>query len=131
MTLTMIPLLASQLAAAKNLYARLPQWHATNQALAALGHSFPDFAIESALLKVAAVNQLYGTNVYAVARMAEHVCAIMANYNSAEVDSTLVEQIAALPPVPGQPRDRRHISSRRWIAHNFQPTIYSSAHLRA
>jgi hypothetical protein len=119
MTHTTIPLLASQLTAAKGLYARLPQWHATNQALAALSRSFPDFAFESSLLKVAAVNQLYGTNVYAVVRMSEHVCAIMANYDRAQIDAALVERIAALPPAPGQPRDRKHISFASKFAHFF------------
>ncbi len=119
MTRTTIPLLASQLAAAKKLYTRLPQWHATNEALAALGQRFPDFALPSVLLKVAAVNQLYGTNVYAVVRMAEHVSAIMAKYDGSQADTTLVEHIAALPPTSGQPRDRRHISFASKFVHFF------------
>jgi len=111
--------LPSQLTAAKRLYGRLPQWHATNRALEALGQRFPDFGIESALLKVAAVNQLYGTNVYAIVRMAEHVCIVMAGNGNTHAEETLVERVAALPPTPGQPRDRRHISFASKFAHFF------------
>lgn len=119
---TSIPLLSSHLTAAKRLYARLPQWHATNRALEALGQCFPDFGIESALLKVAAVNQLYGTNVYAVVRMAERVCQVMAGYDVAYPDTTLVERIAALPRVPGQLHERKHISFASKFAHFFIDT---------
>jgi hypothetical protein len=85
----------------------------------ALGNRFSDFGIESALLKVAAINQLYGTNVYAVVRMAERVCAIMANDALPRTDATLVEHIAALPPAPGQPHERKHISFASKFAHFF------------
>jgi hypothetical protein len=116
---TGIPLFPSQLIAASHLYARLPQWHATNRALEALGKRFPDFGTESALLKVAAVNQLYGTNVYAAVRMAEHVCTVMAANGNTQADETLVERIAALPLVPGQSHERKHISFASKFAHFF------------
>ena len=41
--------------------------------------TFPAFGLKAALLKVAALNQLYGTNVYAVVRMAQHVVSTMEN----------------------------------------------------
>jgi hypothetical protein len=113
------PVLQSQLTAAKRLYGELKQWQATNRALAALGQHFPDFDIESTLLKVAAVNQLYGTNVYAVVRMAERVSHVMATDAKALTDELLVERLAALPPLAGQPHERKHISFASKFAHFF------------
>jgi hypothetical protein len=67
------PLTSSQVDAASPLHSRLKQWSATDSALEALRRLFPGFDLAASLLKVSALNQLYGTNVYAVLRMAEHV----------------------------------------------------------
>jgi hypothetical protein len=116
---TGIPLLPSQLTAAQALYVQLSQWNATNHALTALKNRFPDFDLESTLLKVAAINQLYGTNVYAVVRMAEHASNVMTTTAHSLADVVLVERIAALPSIPGQSRDRKHISFSSKFAHFF------------
>jgi hypothetical protein len=113
------PVLQSQLTAAKHLYGELKQWRATNRALAVLGQRFPDFDIEATLLKVAAINQLYGTNVYAVVRMAEHVSDVMTTKAETLADELLVERIAELPPVAGQLHSRKHISVASKFAHFF------------
>lgn len=68
----------SQVEAATRLYHdHCELWRTTDEALESHSKSFPDFDLRSSLLKVAAINSLYGTNVYAVARMAEHVETIM------------------------------------------------------
>jgi hypothetical protein len=125
-----IPILQLQLTAAKHLYDALKQWRAANDALVALAQRFPDFGIESTLLKVAAVNQLYGTNVYAVVRMAEHVSHVMTTKAEALADELLVERIAALPPAVEQPHERRHTSFASKFSHFFVDTerfpIYDS-----
>ena len=75
--------------------------------------------MESALLKVAAVNQLYGTNVYAVVRMAKYVADIAEVItNAAEDPAEVVGRIAALPPGPGQ-RPRNHWAFASKFAHFF------------
>jgi len=61
-----VPLLASQIDVANKLHRQHLQWQITDQALQSLQARFPDFGIEAMLLKVVAINQLYGTNVYAV-----------------------------------------------------------------
>jgi hypothetical protein len=62
-----------QIEAANRLHRQLSQWQVTDDAIRSLKERFPGFDIDATLLKVVAVNQLYGTNVYAVVRMAEHI----------------------------------------------------------
>lgn len=124
-----VPLVASQVTAACRLHNLMGGWRATDRALEALARRFPDFEHEAVLLKVAAVNQLYGTNLYAVARMAEHITRLMSTKTGHTPD--LVDVIAKLPD--GE-RPRRHISFAAKFAHFFIDTekfpIYDSYALR-
>lgn len=89
-----VPLKQSQVLAAGQLYNHLPRRAATDRALDALAERFPNFGLESALLKVAALNQLYGTNVYAVVRMTAHVGRVMAAQDNGTLKANLVERLA-------------------------------------
>jgi len=113
-----VPLGSEQILAAGRIHARLGQWQASDRALAALGQRFPEFDMDACMLKVVTINALYGTNVFAVVRMAKHVAGIMARAH--RLDGTeLVERIAALPRAPGQEKARRHISFAAKFAHFF------------
>ena len=112
-----VPLLPSQIAAAHRIYALTTQWQHTQRAFELLRERVPGFDLAACLLKVAAVNQLYGTNVYAVGRMAEHVAGIMAAPPDDLID--LVEMIACLPPAEGQKQTHRHWSFASKFAHFF------------
>ncbi len=106
-----VPVSLAQIDAANRLHEQLPQWQVTDRALDALCLRFPDFGIEAVLLKVASVNQLYGTNVYAVVRMARHIESIMCKgMRVSDVD--FVEQLASLP-------GWKHISFASKFAHFF------------
>ena len=124
-----VPLTSSQLDAASRLHDRMGTWSETDRALEALARRFPDFEHPAVLLKVAAVNQLYGTNLYAVARMAEHITRLMSTEAGHTPD--LVDEIAKLPD--GE-RPRRHVSFASKFAHFFIDTekfpIYDSYALR-
>jgi hypothetical protein len=72
---------------------------------------------ESILVKVATLNQLYGTNVYAVVRMAEHIVSVWAS--DPDWTYATVERVAALPPSETQKRARRHRSFASKFAHFF------------
>jgi len=72
-----IPLSRLQIHAANNLQAMLAEDAPADKALYALKERFPGFDANSVLLKVAAVNQLYSTNVWAIGRMARHVVKVM------------------------------------------------------
>lgn len=109
----------AQLDAANRLYARLRQWQMADAALKALADAFPRWEPQATLLKVAAINQLYGTNLYAVARMAEHVGKVMATADPATEGLALVERIAALPVANADERVRRHVSFASKLAHFF------------
>jgi hypothetical protein len=114
-----VPLTQAQVDAANRLYGKLAQWVLTDSALLALAKVFPDFGPEASLLKVAAVNQLYGTNLYAVVRMAEHVNSVMASADPVVEGSALVERIAALPKGANATRQPRSTSLASKLAHFF------------
>jgi hypothetical protein len=113
-----IPLESNQIAAAKLLHQRLEQWQMTDTALAALGAQFPGFAPHETLLKVTAINALYGTNVYAVPRLAKHVANVMAQSQIWSLGPELVEQLA-VPRSIGDIKGRRHYSFASKFAHFF------------
>src|SRR6185312_11644177 len=110
-TVLAVLLTMRQIEAANRLHAKLVQWQVTDRALHTLQESLPGFESETTLLKVAAINQLYGTNVYAVVRMAQHVTAVMQDANGIE-DADLVEKLATLT---GQ----KHCSFASKFAHFF------------
>src|SRR5260221_751585 len=106
-----VPLYMSQIEAASRLHRQLLQWQITDCALHALHVHFPGFDAEATLLKVVAVNQLYGTNVYAVIRMAQHIAKVMSEADNME-DADLVEKLASLTA-------RKHRSFASKFAHFF------------
>lgn len=110
-TVLAVPLTMAQIEAANRLHRKLIQWRVTDQALHLLQESLPGFESEATLLKVAAINQLYGTNVYAVVRMAQHVTVVMQDTGGME-DADLVEELAKLDT-------RKHLSFASKFAHFF------------
>lgn len=119
MTPLAIPLVRAQVEAANRLHAHLKQWVATDSALIALGKRFPDFGPESTLLKVAAVNQLYGTNLYAIVRMAGHAVHILAHQSTTDAGPALVEELATLPKKPNEKTQWHYYSFASKFAHFF------------
>lgn len=109
----------AQIAAANRLHGRMAGWVLTDRSLAELGRRFPEWEPEATLLKVVAVNSLYGTNVWAVSRMAEHVHAVMAATDVASAGPELVEKLAALRGPGGEKVQRRHISFASKLAHFY------------
>lgn len=105
-------LTAEQVAAASRLHVRLASWKATDAALDLLADRVRGFDLGACLIKAAAINQLYGTNVYALTRVSAHVAGVMAS--SAGED--LVERLAA---VPTEGKVRRHLSFASKFAHFF------------
>ncbi|MBI1948581.1 MAG: hypothetical protein HYS27_23035 [Deltaproteobacteria bacterium] len=121
MTLSLaVPIHDRQVKAACELHSKLIQWHTTDKALEALKRAFPDWSLSSSLLKIAAINQLYGTNLYAVGRMASHVEQVLgATPPSTRVELAVVDRIAALPKAPEQKRTWTHLSFASKLCHFF------------
>lgn len=88
-----VPLEREQVEAALELYQKCKRWQATDEALDSLACSFPDFDFKSILLKAAAVNALYGTQVYAITEVAEHLYSVLRN-TAISVTPALVEELA-------------------------------------
>lgn len=107
-----------QIGAAGTLHSALKQWQLTDSALGRLRMALPGFGPEECLLKVVAVNALYGTNVLALGRAASHVEEVLASADVGARAGELVESLANIPTTPtGQPR--RYISFASKFAHFF------------
>src|SRR6266566_1883816 len=109
-----VPLTMAQIEAANELHKQLSGWQTTDGALHALHSRFPGFDDEATLLKVAAVNQLYGTYVFAVGRMAEHIRVDVMPKEGKIADVDFVEELATLPEIK-----YKHISFSSKFAHFF------------
>jgi hypothetical protein len=114
-----VPLPINKIEAANRLHEHLEQWRLADQALRRLADSCRDFELDACLLKVAAVNALYGTNLYAITRMAKHVAAVLTGADLAAAGPELVEQLADLPATEEQKQKRRHYSFASKLAHFF------------
>lgn len=114
-----VPLSARQVAAAGRLYGRLEQWRGGDAALEALVERFPGFDAAGTLLKVVAVGSLYGSAAVNSARFAKHVRGVLTEEALASAGPELVEQLAAVPPAPGEHRARLHLAFASKFAHFF------------
>ena len=113
-----VALTQQQVDAACRLHQRLKQWRLADAALLRLRDLAPGFDSESCVLKAVAVNTLYGTQVMAIVRMAEHVKTVIAKVELNRAGSDLVERIAALPDAAGTV-ERRFISFAAKFCHFF------------
>jgi hypothetical protein len=114
-----VPLPINKIEAANRLHERLEQWRLADEALQLLHRQCPNFDPAACLLKVVAVNGLYGTNLYAITRMAKHVADILAGTEAIAAGPELVERLADLPATEGQKRKRHHYSFASKFAHFF------------
>jgi hypothetical protein len=78
----------------------MPQWRADDEALTLVAERFPGFDHPACLVKIVSLNGLYGTNLYALHRMANHVVAVLAKKDVRTTSVRLVEDIAFLPKTP-------------------------------
>jgi len=107
------------IAAANSLYRLCPYWQFSTEALDELAARLPGFDSRVVLLKVVAVNALYGTNVMAIIRMAEHVKSVVATTDLETAGPELVETLAALPKTEDQKHARSHFSFASKFANFF------------
>lgn len=111
-----VPLERKQVEAALELYQKCKRWQVTDEILDSLACSFPDFDFKSILLKAAAVNALYGTQVYAITEVAEHLCSVLRD-TTILATHTLVEELAKVKFARGSIRVFRSFASK--FAHFF------------
>jgi len=95
------PLAESQIAAAGALHDMLEDWMAAERALDNLATTMPsNTERDQVLVKAAALNQLYGTNVYRLHDMALNIVETFSSKADGEDDCALVERLADLPTSP-------------------------------
>ncbi|MFM9995533.1 MAG: hypothetical protein ACKVU4_06985 [Phycisphaerales bacterium] len=111
-----IPVPDGAIERAETLYRRLESWRRTDEALGAL-RAVSGFSPAVTLLKVAAVNALYYTNVYAIVRVAEHFASVLTAGPLG--DLALVERLAAVPRGGAEKRAVRRLSLASKFAHFF------------
>lgn len=112
-----ISLTREQIAAANRIHDQLSNWSLVDRALERLSKNMSGFDRESILLKAAAVNQLYYTNVFAIVPMAEHMANVL-NEPGAVSDHGLVDRLAVLSTNTRQAQ-RRFVSFASKFAHFF------------
>ena len=111
-----LALIQDQIEAGKEIRLRLAYWQQADSALRRMSEALPGFDAEATLLKVAAINTLYGTNLYAFARMANHITKTLKSDPPRR--PALVERLACVPGVEGQ-RVWRHWSFASKFCHFF------------
>ena len=120
-----------QVSAANRLYRdHMPKWRRSDEALHALANAFPGNSDPAHVLcKAAALNTLYGTNVFDVVSVAEHVSDVLEAGHSSSAPE-LVEAVAWVPSLK-----RRFLSFASKYCHFFADStrfaIYDSAALEA
>ena len=113
-----VPLAQEQVDCARGVHLKLKQWRLAESALEKLAEQVPGFTPEACLLKTVTVNEIYGTQLFATARMARHVETIFADANTSPVDVDLVERIAKLPTKLGD-KQRLSVSFASKFCHFF------------
>jgi hypothetical protein len=111
------PVTKMQIDAALGMHRRLKQWRLSDEALNTLRDKMPGWDDEASLLKSVAVNSLYGTNVLAIIKMAQHVSSVFKTAKKPFSD-TLVAKIAFLDLKDGK-RPRNHVSFASKLCHFF------------
>jgi hypothetical protein len=91
-----LPLTRNQIAAAMRLHGQMIGWRTTDLALAKLSQSIPGFDAQACLLKAVSVNALYGTQVFSIVRMADHVQEVMRTADISKAGVELVDRLARM-----------------------------------
>jgi hypothetical protein len=95
-----------QVEIANRFHRQLSRWQISDEALFRLRSCVPEWDEAACLLKSVAINSIYGTNVYATTRMAEHIASIFASRDGdAARRDELVERLARLPDANNRPRN--------------------------
>lgn len=113
------PLAPHVIRAACDLHATLVPWHRSDEALRAIKTGVPGFPPAATLAKVATVNALYYTNVFALVRVAEHFASVLAQADLRTAGPELVDALADVPKGGTEKRKARRLSLAAKFAHFF------------
>lgn len=116
---TPLPLSPHLVRAACDLHATLVPWHRSDEALLAIKTGVKDFSPAATLAKVAAVNALYYTNVFALVRVAEHFSDVLARSNLETAGPEMVDALADVPKGGTEKKKVRRLSLAAKFAHFF------------
>lgn len=114
-----IPLSPHLVRAACDLHATLVPWHWSDEALLKIKAGVPGFSPPATLAKVASVNALYYTNVFALVRVAEHFSGVLAMADLGTAGPELVDALADVPRGGTEQRKVRRLSLAAKFAHFF------------
>jgi hypothetical protein len=112
-----VPLTQAQVDAANDLHATVDQWRVEGDTLQRLAKLLPGWSREESRIKCVILNSLYATQVYAIARMADHVSKVFTSESLGD-EVAIVERIARLgPPLIMKPRN--YVSFASKLCHIF------------
>jgi hypothetical protein len=114
-----VPLAPHLIRTACDLHATLVPWHRSDEALLAIKTGVQGFSPAATLAKVAAVNALYYTNVFALVRVAEHFADVLARSDPETAGPVLVDALADVPKGGAEKRKSRRLSLAAKFAHFF------------
>lgn len=114
-----VPLSPHLVRAACDLHATLVPWHRSDEALLAIKTGVKDFSPAATLAKVAAVNALYYTNVFALVRVCGHFADVLARSDLGRAGPELVDALADVPRGGTEKRKVRRLSLAAKFAHFF------------
>lgn len=114
-----VPLSPHLVEAARKLHAKLLPWHRSDQALLAIKAGVQGFSPAATLAKVAAINALYYTNVFALVRVAEHFSGVLSLADLGTAGPDLVDALADVPRGGTEKRKVRRLSLAAKFAHFF------------
>jgi len=114
-----VPLSPDLIHAACNLHATLVPWHLSDKALLEIKRGVPGFSQAATLAKVATVNALYYTNVFAIVRVAEHFAKVLERVDIQNAGAELVDDLADVPRGGTENRKVRRLSLAAKFAHFF------------
>lgn len=113
------PLSPHLVRAACDLHATLVPWHRSDEALLAIKAGVQGFSPAATLAKIAAVNALFYTNVFALVRVAEHFSGVLARADLGTAGPDLVDALADVPRGGTERRKVRRLSLAAKFAHFF------------
>ncbi|MEJ5257449.1 MAG: hypothetical protein WHS64_04285 [Fervidobacterium sp.] len=116
----MVQVLKEQVESAVKLYESVEDFQNIDKALKKIRNTFPDFSLQSSLVKVAVVNSLYNTNIFRTLDVAKHISEVVAS-DGINLEPDFVDKLSliVLKSNGDDGKSKHYISFTSIFAHNF------------
>ncbi|AMW33257.1 hypothetical protein SAMN04488510_10490 [Fervidobacterium changbaicum] len=116
----MIKIFKEQVESAVKVYELASELQNIEKALKKVRNTFPDFTVQSVLVKVAVVNSLYNTNIFRVYDVAHHISELIAQ-DGIVIEPEFVDKLSVvvLKNNGDEGKEKHYISFTSVLAHTF------------